>query len=84
MTESTGNYIYRAVNIINSNGNAKLATESVYNCQATNELGPGEIASTEVKVHQLPFIEHKLKALKARIRYFLNGKVNVVIHSKTT
>lgn len=46
--------------------NANLATEGVYNCQATNELGPGEMASVDVEVHQPPLIKQKLKALETR------------------
>ncbi|CAH2015545.1 unnamed protein product, partial [Acanthoscelides obtectus] len=46
--------------------NANLGTEGVYNCQATNELGPGEMASVELEVHQPPSFKYKLKPLETK------------------
>ncbi|KAJ8980190.1 hypothetical protein NQ317_001499, partial [Molorchus minor] len=46
--------------------NANLGTEGVYNCQATNELGPGEIASVDLEVHQPPNFKYKLKPLETK------------------
>ncbi|KAG5872503.1 hypothetical protein JTB14_030866 [Gonioctena quinquepunctata] len=46
--------------------NANLATEGVYNCQATNELGPGDMASVDLEVHQPPSFKNKLKPLETR------------------
>ncbi|CAH1154135.1 unnamed protein product [Phaedon cochleariae] len=46
--------------------NANLRTEGVYNCQATNELGPGDMASVELEVHQPPSFKYKLKPLETR------------------
>ncbi|XP_023012158.2 hemicentin protein echinoid [Leptinotarsa decemlineata] len=46
--------------------NANLASEGVYNCQATNELGLGEIASVELEVHQPPSFKYKLKPLETK------------------
>lgn len=46
--------------------NANLGTEGVYNCQATNELGPGEMASVDLQVHQPPSFKYKLKPLETK------------------
>lgn len=46
--------------------NANLNTEGVYNCQATNELGPGELASVNLEVHQAPSFKYKLKLLETK------------------
>lgn len=46
--------------------NANLATEGTYNCQATNELGLGEMASVELEVHQPPIIKTKLKPVEEK------------------
>ncbi|XP_050294369.1 cell adhesion molecule DSCAM-like isoform X2 [Anthonomus grandis grandis] len=46
--------------------NANLAAEGTYNCQATNELGPGEMASVDLEVHQPPTFKHKLKPLETK------------------
>lgn len=46
--------------------NANLGTEGVYNCQATNELGPGEMASVNLEVHQPPSFKLKLKPLETK------------------
>ncbi|KAL1506126.1 hypothetical protein ABEB36_005549 [Hypothenemus hampei] len=46
--------------------NANLEAEGTYNCQATNELGLGEMASVDLEVHQPPTINHKLKPIETR------------------
>lgn len=46
--------------------NANLGTEGVYNCQATNELGPGEMASVNLEVHQPPSFKYQLKPLETK------------------
>ncbi|KAL3269824.1 hypothetical protein HHI36_008882 [Cryptolaemus montrouzieri] len=46
--------------------NANLNTEGVYNCQATNELGPGELASVNLEVYQAPSFKYKLKLLETK------------------
>lgn len=46
--------------------NAHIDSEGVYNCQATNELGPGEMASVTLEVHQPPSFKHKLKSLETK------------------
>ncbi|XP_060528040.1 hemicentin-1 isoform X2 [Cylas formicarius] len=46
--------------------NANLAAEGTYNCQATNELGPGEMASVDLEVHQPPTFKYKLKPLETK------------------
>ncbi|CAH1110783.1 unnamed protein product [Psylliodes chrysocephalus] len=46
--------------------NANLATEGVYNCQATNELGPGEMASVDLEVYVPPSFKNKLKPLEMK------------------
>lgn len=46
--------------------NAHIDSEGVYNCQATNELGPGEMASVNLEVHQPPNFQHRLKPLETR------------------
>lgn len=46
--------------------NALIGNEDVYNCQATNELGPGANASVHLEVHQPPSFKHKLKPLETR------------------
>lgn len=46
--------------------NANLGAEGTYNCQATNELGPGEMASVDLEVHQPPTFKHKLKPTETR------------------
>lgn len=46
--------------------NANLNTEGVYNCQATNELGPGEQASVNLEVYQAPNFKYKLKLLEKK------------------
>lgn len=40
---------------------AHLGSEGVYHCQATNELGHGEIASVTLEVHQPPRFQTKLQ-----------------------
>ncbi|KAK9729566.1 Immunoglobulin domain [Popillia japonica] len=47
--------------------NAHIGSEGVYNCQATNELGPGEIASVNLEVHQPPSFKY-------------NASVNLEVH----
>ncbi|KAJ2949823.1 hypothetical protein O0L34_g11139 [Tuta absoluta] len=39
---------------------AHLGSEGVYRCQATNELGHGELASATLEVHQPPHFQNKL------------------------
>lgn len=46
--------------------NANLGTEGIYNCQATNELGPGEMASVDLQVYQPPSFKYKLKPLETK------------------
>ncbi|XP_057656813.1 contactin-5 isoform X1 [Diorhabda carinulata] len=46
--------------------NANLATEGTYHCQATNELGPGELASVSLEVHVPPSFKTKLKPLEIK------------------
>ncbi|RZC38352.1 I-set and/or fn3 domain containing protein [Asbolus verrucosus] len=46
--------------------NANLGTEGTYNCQATNELGPGEMASVDLEVHQPPSFKYQLKPLETK------------------
>lgn len=46
--------------------NAILSAEGTYNCQATNELGPGEMASVDLEVHQPPTFKYKLKPLETK------------------
>ncbi|XP_075974922.1 hemicentin protein echinoid [Anticarsia gemmatalis] len=41
--------------------NAHLGSEGVYHCQATNELGHGELASVTLEVHQPPRFQTKLQ-----------------------
>ncbi|CAH2076216.1 unnamed protein product, partial [Iphiclides podalirius] len=41
--------------------NAHLGSEGVYHCQATNELGHGELASVTLEVHQPPRFQSKLQ-----------------------
>ncbi|XP_048524239.1 contactin-2 [Dendroctonus ponderosae] len=43
---------------------ANLANEGTYNCQATNELGFGEMASVDLEIHQAPEITNKLNKLE--------------------
>lgn len=45
---------------------ANLGTEGVYNCQATNELGLGEMASVDLEVQQPPSFKYKLKPLETK------------------
>lgn len=45
---------------------AHTGSEGVYNCQATNELGPGEIASINLEVYQPPSFKYKLKPLETK------------------
>lgn len=40
---------------------AHLGSEGVYHCQATNELGHGELASVTLEVHQPPRFQTKLQ-----------------------
>lgn len=40
---------------------AHLGSEGVYHCQATNELGHGEMASVQLEVHQPPRFQTKLQ-----------------------
>ncbi|CAG9859876.1 unnamed protein product [Phyllotreta striolata] len=46
--------------------NANLATEGVFNCQATNELGPSEVASADLEVYVPPSFKSKLKPLEVK------------------
>lgn len=46
--------------------NAHIGSEGTYNCQATNELGPGEMASINLEVHQPPSFKYKLKPLETK------------------
>lgn len=46
--------------------NAHLGSEGIYNCQATNELGPGETASVALEVHQPPRFLSKLVPLETK------------------
>ncbi|XP_017769905.1 PREDICTED: hemicentin-1 [Nicrophorus vespilloides] len=41
--------------------NAQISNEGTYHCQATNELGPGEISSISLEVYQPPSFKFKLK-----------------------
>ncbi|XP_050509642.1 muscle M-line assembly protein unc-89 [Diabrotica virgifera virgifera] len=45
---------------------ASLVTEGIYHCQATNELGPGELASVSLEVHVPPSFKSKLKPLEIK------------------
>lgn len=46
--------------------NVKLSSEGVYNCQATNELGHGDVASVNLQVYQPPDFKYKLKHLETK------------------
>ncbi|XP_066252109.1 hemicentin-1 isoform X1 [Euwallacea similis] len=46
--------------------NANLGAEGTYNCQAHNELGPGEMSSVDLEVHQPPTFKYKLKPLETK------------------
>lgn len=46
--------------------NAHLGSEGVYNCQATNELGHGEMTSINLEVHQPPKFIQKLAPLETK------------------
>lgn len=46
--------------------NAHLGSEGVYNCQATNELGHGEMTSINLEVHQPPRFIQKLTPLETK------------------
>ncbi|XP_018335575.1 hemicentin-2 isoform X2 [Agrilus planipennis] len=46
--------------------NVHLNSEGVYYCQATNELGHGEVASVNLEVHQPPSFKQKLKPLETK------------------
>ncbi|KAJ8967553.1 hypothetical protein NQ314_002869 [Rhamnusium bicolor] len=62
--------------------NANLGTEGVYNCQATNELGPGEMASVDLEVHQPPNFKYKLKPLETKQVGYPNFSVSCTANGK--
>ncbi|XP_045473454.1 hemicentin-2 [Harmonia axyridis] len=64
--ESNGQPTILAMGTKYTISNANLNTEGVYNCQATNELGPGELASVNLEVHQAPSFKYKLKLLETK------------------
>ncbi|XP_065156046.1 hemicentin-1 isoform X2 [Atheta coriaria] len=45
---------------------AQISNEGIYNCQATNELGPGEVSSINLEVYQPPSFKIKLKPLETK------------------
>ncbi|XP_071050518.1 cell adhesion molecule Dscam2 isoform X1 [Onthophagus taurus] len=55
-----------ATGIKYSINSANIVNEGTYNCQATNELGPGEVASVTLEVHQPPSFKYKLKPLETK------------------
>lgn len=55
--------------------NAHLGSEGIYNCQATNELGHGEMSSISLEVHQPPRFIQKLAPLETK----RNGESNFAI-----
>ncbi|XP_014362563.2 hemicentin-2 [Papilio machaon] len=58
---SDANPIVLATGVTYNIPNAHLGSEGVYHCQATNELGHGELASVTLEVHQPPRFQSKLQ-----------------------
>ncbi|XP_068632298.1 B-cell receptor CD22-like [Battus philenor] len=58
---SDANPIVLATGVTYNIPNAHLGSEGVYHCQATNELGHGELASVTLQVHQPPRFQSKLQ-----------------------